>query len=64
MSDYARFKNIEPMYKAKIKAQEDLIKALQAKIRALEAGESETKELDIFIGNHTLIFESEIVEEE
>jgi hypothetical protein len=68
MSDYARFKNIEPMYKARIKQQEDLIKALRAKIRLLENpdefDDQANEYADEVIEKQTRIYEAEIVEED
>lgn len=67
MSDYARFKNIEPMYKAKIHQQEILIKQLREKIRLLESHQDLTEdysELSREIEARTKIYEAEIVEEE
>jgi len=66
MSDNARWYNIEPMYKAKIASQAQLIDALRAKIRVLEDRDSNwdvRTEFDETIEKQTAIYDSEIVDE-
>ena len=63
MSDYARFKNIEPMYKAKIKALQEENRLLRSKIAAMELGAPVQASLNEAIDGHTKIYEAEIIYE-